>query len=379
MKLVIAAILALVCGVAIGAICTRVELGDDHLPTPLSQRDGSSRPIAVVVNGDHFDFGRMERNAKSSHEFILRNDGQVPLTLVTGDTTCKCTLFESGSGTLGAGETTKVKLEWTAKTGDDRFSQSAELKTNDPDRRVIRLVIEGEIFQAIKSDRRELNFGSVPASESTIGSFRVLAYQGDTLELVSHEFLKEHAKDKLKLESRPLTKEDLASTPDATAGFEVRITLESGLPLGPLSQTIRLTTSRSEHPPLELPILGDVVSDISLTGAKVDARRNILNLGVVPRGVASKHTVLILVKGPYRSDVTMKVESVDPSSSLKATLGEPSHDNPKIVRIPLVIEIPADAVPVSRVSSGGFGIVRLSTTHPDTPELKVYVNFAINE
>lgn len=379
MKLVLASLVALAVGVGLGILSTSFELGDDYLPVPLAERVTQGRPIAIVVNGDHHNFGKMQRNGKSSHEFIVRNDGTEPLSLTTGDTTCKCTLFKAGSGTLAPGESTKVKLEWTAKTGDEEFSQSAELRTNDPDRQVIRLVIEGKIFEPLKADRREVNFGTIVGSEPVSGVFRLLAFENKTLELASHEFSQERAKEKFKLESRPLTAEELTESDGATAGLEIRISLDSGLPLGALSQTIKMKTTAENLPMIELPIMATVVSDLSLSGPKVNQEKGLVSLGVLPRGKELKHTVFVLVKGPYRDDVQLTIDYVDPSTSLQAKLGEPSRDNPKIVRYPLEIIVPADATPVQRVSGGGFGQIKFKTTHPETKEFKVFVNFAVSE
>ncbi|MCU0880179.1 MAG: DUF1573 domain-containing protein, partial [Pirellulaceae bacterium] len=46
-------------------------------------------PLAKVVNGERYDFGTMDRYATQSHSFIIANDGDEPLILKLGKTTCK--------------------------------------------------------------------------------------------------------------------------------------------------------------------------------------------------------------------------------------------------------------------------------------------------
>jgi hypothetical protein len=147
----------LILGIVVGYAGGLWEVAGTELP---SLRDGQARPTvapatgelhskAVVENGETFDFGVMEQNTKKSHAFIFRNDGNLPLTLDKISTTCKCTLGNVGKGVVQPGATTEVTLEWEAKTGDTEFTQSAKIKTNDPQRPEIQLVVTGKVRQAI--------------------------------------------------------------------------------------------------------------------------------------------------------------------------------------------------------------------------------------
>ena len=100
MKATLLAAAALVLGCLIGYGLTRREFAREVLPldiTPASAGPGAAAgkigPKAVVVNSEHHDFGSMDRNEHGTHAFVIRNDGDAPLTLVTGKTTCKCTVF----------------------------------------------------------------------------------------------------------------------------------------------------------------------------------------------------------------------------------------------------------------------------------------------
>src|SRR5579872_2905137 len=46
----------------------------------------------AVIEETEFEFGRMEVGEERSHAFIIRNEGEAPLLLKKGKTTCKCTM-----------------------------------------------------------------------------------------------------------------------------------------------------------------------------------------------------------------------------------------------------------------------------------------------
>src|SRR4030095_11179359 len=140
---------SLVLGIAIGWVSTRSEFARDVLPLTRAEAthpeaDVASGPRAVVIDGERHDFGTMDRFAKGSHTFRVRNEGPAPLELALGHTTCKCTVGNLTTSRLAPGEGTDVKLDWQVKTGDEMFEQSAELITNDPHHNPIRLVIYGK-------------------------------------------------------------------------------------------------------------------------------------------------------------------------------------------------------------------------------------------
>ena len=74
-------------------------------------------PIAVVVGSTEYDFGTMERRGIRSHTFVVRNDGTEPLTLIKGETTCKCTLSSLAAGEILPGNPpwTSLGLSWNCK------------------------------------------------------------------------------------------------------------------------------------------------------------------------------------------------------------------------------------------------------------------------
>ena len=68
-----------------------------------------------------------------------------------------------------------------------------------------------------------------------------------------------------------------------------------------------------------------------------------------------------------------------PAASFPPRLGEPSRENPKVVRYPLVLQIPAGTRPVARAGDGSYALVKVTTTHPQVKELTLRIRYIVTE
>ena len=387
MKSLLLSLVTLAAGVTIGTTIAYWEVGGDRLPigdsalqiTDVSSAGNKRSPRIVVVNGERHNFGKMDRDAKGEHVFIIRNDGTAALTLVQGSTTCKCTLSQLNRDALQPGETAEVRLEWTAKTSERQFEQSAELITNDPVRPMVELRIEGQVIDLLRPEATQITLGNFTADEGTRANMKIFAYRGSQLQIDDYQWLVPATAEKFQVSFEPLSAEQIAAEPGAVSGVMMHLVAKPGLPMGALQQTIRLTTNFSEAAPLELQIVGNVVSDITLIGPQVDGEKLIVTIGPVQRSTGNKTKLYLVVKGPHRQDIKISVASVDPPVEFKATVGPPARDNPKIVRFPLTIEIPPGATPLTRMPIGNYAQIKLTTTHPDIKEMVINVRYAVTE
>jgi hypothetical protein len=184
----------------------------------------------------------------------------------------------------------------------------------------------------------------------------------------------------LQIDWEPVAESEL-NEQEAASGLLAKLTLKPGLPLGPINQTIRLTTNVQEAGTLELPVRGSVVSDISIVGsARFSEKYSVINFGTVDSAVGAKVNLRILIKGPHRHDVKIDLKSIEPAGSLTAELGaRTSINNGAVYMVPLTVEVPKDAQPVNRLGSvqSDYGKVVLETTHPTAKTVPVYVKFAV--
>jgi hypothetical protein len=389
MKATILAAVALALGVAAGVYCTHSELQPTDVPLAIRVVHGATSellverstgaPKAVVVDGTRYNFGVMDRHDKRSHEFVVRNEGQAPLTLVRGQTSCKCTTSNLVDDQLAPGAETRIRLEWTAAGADTSFEQSAQFTTNDPLRPVLSFLVYGTVVDTVRAEPGTADLGEISATEASETSVKLFGYRDTPVEVTKVEWLFPETSKFYELSFEPLPAEQLPAEPPATSGLTMKIAIKPGLPIGPLDQSIRLRTNLQPDEVVEVILNGSVVGDIRLVGQGTSTDRLFVSLPDSSGKQGLKHVVYLLVKGSHRDETEFRVSSVEPAAELKATLGEAIRDNPRVVRFPLTLEIPPGTTAVSRVSPGSYAKVKLETTHPQYKEVVIEVRYLVQD
>jgi hypothetical protein len=379
-------------GVALGVGLTWAELGPYSLAPPgidLGDPDSSGvdwqkpHPRAVVIDSDTFNFGYMELDTKGFHTFEVRNEGEAPLTLIKGSTTCKCTLSELLNDHVLPGESAKVKLEWTAAGSSGMFRHHAMIKTNDPRRPYITLTIEGHISRSHKVTPRELVFSTLDVGKGATGEAYLYAYDSDKFEVTSHEFVQADTAEHFELQIEDMPPEQLAKEDHAKAGKIIRLVIKPGLPLGDIRQRIRLLLNLPGEPMVEIPIEGRVIGDIAIVGPKAwDDERGAVSLGVVKSQEGKNSAgMYLLAKGEHRNNLKLEVREARPSFlKIEFEKPEPLPDQ-EVVKIPFTISVPPGA-PIGEHNAtfdAPPGKIELDTGHPTTPRLVIYVLFSVEE
>ena len=388
MKAWYVAIASLALGLVAGCGLTWYEFAQVRetfdLGSSATEAGSEKTPRVTIEGGAEHVFGIMEVQATKSHEFFFKNIGTAPLVLEKkGEPTCQCTRFEVPTEEIEPGASAKVLIEWTPKSADRGFSQSAEVKTNDPQMPLVRLQIRGSVVRFAEAVPAEFALSNISANEEKAAEVLVYTYTSETVQVASHKFLVDDSAAFFEARYEPLSADAVKQEKFASAGVRLVLTAKSGLPLGPINQTIRLTYEGPEGRTIDIPIKGSVGSDISIVGANFDVDQNTLRLGLVKGSVGSKTELRLSVKGPHRHDVKLALAEVDPAEVLKVTLGEPKEiNNGKAVVFPLIVEIPPGSPPVNRIASEQRKpgrIVLKVAEHPGIQQLKIGVNFAVQE
>jgi len=338
-------------------------------------------PQAVVVAGTDFDFGVGQRNSTLNHPLQIRNDGDEPLRLEKGGTSCKCTLSDIKKSEVLPGETVEIRLDWKLETLGEEFRQTAEIQTNDPLQRTVVLAVHGTVTDLVRLDPQELTFSGIAADEGTTATVYVYGFATQDLQILSQDFVNSDTAPFFTLTWRSATAEELKTKPGATCGLAGTVTVKPGLPLGPINQTIQLKTNVPEAQQLELAVNGSVISDISIVGpAQFSEKRSTLTFGTVERDRGAKATLRILVKGPRRADTKLTLQKVDPEDVLAVKLGEAQEINAGAVYMyPLQVEIPPGTRLVNRLGTdqAKAGKIVIETTHPTMKTVPIQVRFAV--
>jgi hypothetical protein len=331
----------------------------------------------IQVDEPNFNFGSMQLGRTKSHEFVIRNVGNAPLTLTAGKPSCQCTRFELVDETVPPGGSTKGLVEWTAKQERGPFRQTAPLTTNDPLQSRFELTIEGQITEATDFSPSGFYFDKIPFGESKSAEVFVMAMLQDDLQVTAPEMVHADTRDKFDVKIEPAPPDALPN-PSARAGVRITVTALPDLPIGLIHQSLSLRTNMPEAEKLEIPVVGRVVGDISVHGTLWVEEQEVLMLGSIKGSQGRKEKVNIVVRGEGAADVTFQVGPVDPSE-LKVTIGESRRLSDTLLHVPVEIEVPPGTRPMARLDTaqGDAGKITLKTTHPKIKELVLGVRFAV--
>jgi hypothetical protein len=150
--------------------------------------------------------------------------------------------------------------------------------------------------------------------------------------------------------------------------------------VGPFRQKIEARLNLTGEPVVEVPVEGNIVSDMVLVGRGWDPERGVLTLDTVSGRDGAKADLFLLVAGPDRGKVHPTVKAVKPDV-LKVTVGKATELANSQVRIPLTLEIPPGSRPALHLggAEGTLGEILFDTGHPEAKTLKMRVRFAIGE
>lgn len=350
-----------------------------------AQSDAPSGP-RLVVRQEDYDFGKMETNHAGQHEFLVTNAGDQPLTLQQGKETCGCctcvceTKLPEG-GKIPPHESAAVTLKWTIKRFTGAYHQSSTILTNDPRRPEIMLSVSGRLVPAVRVVPGQFVFTSLLVGESAAGEVRVYGYRSEPLKISDCRLSDPSTAPFFETAIAPLSPDEVAQEPDAGNGFSLRVNLKPGLPLGPFRQDVVLATNLDSAAKVEIPIQGRITSPVSIAGPGWDSRTGVLKFPPVAGKEGSQRSLLLLVRGPHCKATTFRLTRVAPEC-LAVELGPTKTGaDGESTRTPLVIRIPAGSPPVSHLGppQGELGQIEIDTNHPQQPQLRLLVSFAVKE
>jgi hypothetical protein len=109
------------------------EMGDG-LPIPFLPRD-QAQPV-IVIPEKTYNFGSIGPQDVVERKFIIRNNGEAPLTISRAYTTCGCTTAEISASVIPPGKVAEITLVFDAGFHEDAVGQTVRrgliIESNDP-------------------------------------------------------------------------------------------------------------------------------------------------------------------------------------------------------------------------------------------------------
>ena len=319
-----------------------------------------------------FNFGRMDPQTSDKHSFQVRNVGTAPLTLNVTGTTCKCTVGGVSAKEVPPGEHAFVTLEWNTGYKFQTYSQSAEVRTNDPKKPVFSLEVKGTVRRLFGAEQEELVVPAVTPGQSATSEIIVFSQIWDDFEItdikatlpgIAVQFLPVEDKDTKRLEAK--------------SARLLRVTVPGDLPAGEFRDAIRIKAAPAGKPleaaDFELPLRGKTLKRFAIHGPfnQSDA----LLIGQVPHGAGKTLRLLLRVRD---DDLSLPIQSIESQPAFLKVSVQPHQEESLATPglYDLVIEVPADA-PACQYMGNPQGSLRITTSHPRIPEIKMQVMLAV--
>ena len=343
-----------------------------------------------------FDFGTRPRYSKGAHKFFVTNNGEAPLKLKTGRTTCQCTLGELGQNTVAPGESTTIELSWEIKQPGPGFQHSAQIHTNDPANPIQTLVIKGFIGA---------DLAVWPEGRWSLGSMQVdgdAKVDGFVYSQISENLTVtkiECSHPGLKFEINPLSVEELVTLqakltnesaeppdphggdappkiPDVNAGARITVNANNQIPAGQFSIPVTIHTNMEETPTLSIAVSGVRPGPFQLfplPGTIYRHGRMLIDAGAISASKAHTAGLLVICRG-FDDELKLKEVVADPSW-IKVEL-EPAPGDGEIRRYRLLLKFPAGLPAVFRTMANP-ATLKLRTNHPDAESLNLKATFVV--
>jgi hypothetical protein len=385
-------VMAVLVGAAIGLGSSWYEYAGDRgfgFSKPLPANDADSvaagtadHPLGrarVAVEGDGiFDFGVMSKSETRSHTFVVQNTGTIPLTLRFLEKSCQCTDVKMSGTEVLPGGSVEIELAWQPNDYRLEFAQTARFLTNDPARLELDLTVKGRVQQLVRPVPLAVSFGNVLSDDRREVKINVFGYRDADLSVENVEFLRDSSVDFMQAEIEPLSPAVLEQEPGALSGSQVTLRLSPGLPLGPFHQQLRLHLNKVDLNPIEIPVEGAIVGNVTIVGPDFDGQSDILKLGTLPGDAPIERQLWVLIKGEAAAEGRLRVKETDPAEILQVTLGEPSRFG-NLTRQSMTVRIVPPGRVVNRLGSrqGELGRILLASPAADGPTVLVYVSFAL--
>lgn len=115
-----------------------------HVRDAFEGEDSGNCP-KLVMEEREMDFGRVETGKRVTAKFRLLNEGKRDLLLRKVETSCGCTVVETGKRMVHPGETTEVTVVLDTRDLSGYQRKRVTLYTNDPEVATVVLVLRGTV------------------------------------------------------------------------------------------------------------------------------------------------------------------------------------------------------------------------------------------
>lgn len=117
------------------------QLGIGQLSAPIE----SEETAIIEFVETEANFGKIEEGEKASHVYVFKNNGNVPLLIISAKGSCGCTVPYFPKDPIMPGETSEIEVEFNSKNKSGRRNQKVVVTANTDPKQTF-LYLKGEIM-----------------------------------------------------------------------------------------------------------------------------------------------------------------------------------------------------------------------------------------
>lgn len=141
-------------------------------------------PKIVCINSPTFDWGVINEDTSTEHDFIVKNEGNTDLVIENIKTGCGCTKVEISKHTLTPNETATLKVKYVARNISNRETIAVWVKSNDKKTPIIEFLMTGLVKLSLACHPKSLSF-DLSANEGVPAQILHFKTNIETFELMS--------------------------------------------------------------------------------------------------------------------------------------------------------------------------------------------------
>ena len=337
--------------------------------SPASQE--GARPVAVVEESEAY-LGILDPTEKVEKLFAIRNEGDAPLTLSRGGTSCKCTMSTLPDEAIQPGAAAVVRVSTKSEVTEGRFDHNATILTNDPKNSRITLRIHGAFAKVVAFDPPRLVLNCLSQEKCTTVDAVMYSQYFRNFDLTSIE----SSMEGLSWEVEPADKRALDLL-EARCGYRLRLTFPPTEKAGQFWDTLQVTARSDDSPPdtrkVTWQIAGSAEPRAKISGKKFGADK-VLRFGSLRRWQGAKERLALSVHDDHRN---LKIEAIEKDPRyLDVEVLPMNPEKPESGLYWVNVSVPKDAPACSHMGNRQ-GSVRILSDHPALPVMSFHVQFAV--
>lgn len=117
----------------------------------------------ITVSHPSYDFGTIPQGQKVEHIFIVKNNGDLPLSISGIRPSCGCTAAQASSRVIQPGKTSEIKVTFNSANFFGAIHKTIAIESDDPKAPVSTLSLNGKVIEEIVVNPRQINLGVLKA------------------------------------------------------------------------------------------------------------------------------------------------------------------------------------------------------------------------